>query len=232
MQPKRVAVPYDTLIELAMRRGETIGFGDPACALGDPDDLVSSASLSSRASSPERQEGYEHRADADIDPVDADGRWRTKRLEQARCAVRQHVRQAQADLSDDGAEQPSSLKRKRGGGLKSGPPGKKACHNAGQTNRPGIKRSSQAGSKRRKKAKADKARALSSNKPYARVRDPKYFRLHHSVFIISLETLNIVYEATSGGYTSKQPNIKIRGRIWNDSDLRRAKYKHWEWDGE
>ena len=116
--------------------------------------------------------------------------------------------------------------------MKRGPPSKKASHNAGQTRCPGVNRSSQAGSKRRRRAKADKSREKLRNRPYDRVRDPKFFRLYHSVFIISLETLNIVYEATASGYTAKLPKIKIRSQLWKDGDLQKAKYNYWEWDGK
>ena len=96
---------------------------------------------------------------------------------------------------------------------------------------PGKNNSSQQGKKRRKKEAKERWREQTRRKPYERTHDPEFYRRHLPVFIVSLETLDIVYETTAYGYTHKAPHVKIKGRCWTDEDIKRASYVEYEWDG-
>ncbi|VDB91551.1 unnamed protein product [Peniophora sp. CBMAI 1063] len=218
-QPLRVSVDYKTLVELAVRRGNSIGYGVPAFASGE-EDLVSEASLSPPPSpltplSEEEETGF----DAEVS------------AEKIAAAI-EVVAQERLRRGERAGEPISYEHRPRQGGRSHGAAKKSAARNNGQTRSPGVKRCSQAGSRARKKRRKEGEKARLADRPYDKVHEASYYRHKFPTFFVSLKSLQVVYETVSSGYTAKLPHLKIRGRLWTDEDLRRVGSVHFPWDGK
>lgn len=120
----------------------------------------------------------------------------------------------------------------RQGGRKHGAAKKTAARNAGQTNEPGVNRRSQGGSRARKKRRKEEEKLLRAERPYDKVHDASYYRRKFPVTVVSLKTLEVVYQTVSSGYTAKLPRTKIRNRLWTEEELRRSGAVHFPWDGK
>lgn len=141
------------------------------------------------------------------------------------------VVQEKAQRCNQTEHKPGDPHTPRQGARRHGAAKKTAARNAGQTNRPGSNRCSQAGSRARKKKRKEEEKAARAERPYDKVHDTSYYRRKFPTFVVSLKTLKIVYETVSSGYTAKLPRIKIRNRLWTEEDLRRAGAVHFPWDG-
>ncbi|KZV74671.1 hypothetical protein PENSPDRAFT_186554 [Peniophora sp. CONT] len=215
--PLRVNVAYSSLVEQAVRRGDSIGYGVPEFVVdGYDDDLVSDASLSPPPSPAPvyRQESDEISQERIASAIEV--------------AIQEKARRHSTAYAPFGSQ--SAVPRQ--GGRKHGAAKKTAVRNAGQTSEPGLKRRSQAGSRARKKKRKQEERVSLAQRPYDKVHDPSYYRRKFPVIAVSLKTLEVVYETVSSGYTAKVRPTKIRNRLWTDEDLRRAGAVHFPWDGK
>lgn len=249
-QPLRVGQPYDTLMEDAVRRGDSVGYGVASMASGEDHDLVSESSITPRTSSPvpeDSEKGFDElgrpsaallaQAVASVQAYREQARRSSSRPSPATDAAETEVPGdpdgATSENGESTAESGSrKRKRKRSAGAKRGPARKKAAHNAGHCDRGGKNNASHSGRNRRNKEKKAREREAYQGKPYERVHGARFYRNERPVFIISLDTLNVVYDTTASGYTNKRQHYKIRGRCWTDADTARAGYTHYKWNSK
>ncbi|VDC07785.1 unnamed protein product [Peniophora sp. CBMAI 1063] len=237
-QPLRVNVDYATLVELAVRRGDSIGYGVPAFAVSGEEDLVSEASLSPppsprtcRLCAKPSVLGLMQTTVTPLSEEEASGFDAEVSAERIAAAIEVVVRERAR--RGEQAREPSSYERgPRQGGRQHGAAKKSAARNNGQTRSPGVNRRSQAGSRARKKRRKEEENARLADRPYDRVHEAGYHRHRFPVFFVSLKSLRVVYETVSSGYTAKRPHTKVRNRLWTDEDLRRVGSVHFPWTGE